>query len=600
MLIHLGRKRMVVTLIIGSLLIPSQPFITKVAGVNPEPCFSISILAPHSYFTSQWSSLIVEQLPKIGIGIDVYDHTGWAQISPRTWGYPGPYPVPSYDEGGFDILIVGWSWGLDWDPTGLFDSPSITPNGDNFYQYSSEAMDSAISSYTSSFNLTDRLEYIGKIQTILYEDLPQVTVLYRMSCYPHVSNLANFNPILWTYSYYPFHEMNIENQTTFHYATPADFEDFHIHTYESHYDAQWLYQIYNGLLERDSLLHNGFSPWLAESVSSTDGLTYHVKIKDEAVWADGTALTTDDVIYNYQLAVTPALGGFNYQTNILYWDNDSITKINDKEFSIEFLQSYVFQDGNLALDLIPEHIWGAIDPADHQATAVTWAKDNPENMFGAGPYMLEEYNPTNGFIHLVANPHFVDWYGTNPNFNNVSLQFYSSKEGALAALAGGTVDMVDAQFSPQLNELDLPNVNYTLCDDPGTQDIGFNMMHPILGTGILCPIAGAESAKHVRKAISHIMPRQTIVDEIFGGLGKPGVTACPPVAVGFNQSLVPYEYDIEKAIYHMEQAGFEMINTNTGVSLVLSLSFYYIVVIYGLLGAGLWIIRKNTQLNLKK
>ena len=62
-----------------------------------------------------------------------------------------------YAEGGFDILFVGWGWGLDWDPTGLFDTPGIVPNGDNFYQYSHPEMDDAIGNYTASF-VTSRSE----------------------------------------------------------------------------------------------------------------------------------------------------------------------------------------------------------------------------------------------------------------------------------------------------------------------------------------------------------------------------------------------------------------------------------------------------------
>ncbi len=142
------RKKLVVIFIVGFLFIPCQPLFDKVES-NPEPFFSISILVPNtSSARPQFTTLMVEQFPKIGIGIDVFDHTGWAQITPRTWGYPGPYPIPPYSEGGYDILFVGWSWGFDWDPTGLYDSPAITPNGDNFYQYNNPEMDNAINSYT--------------------------------------------------------------------------------------------------------------------------------------------------------------------------------------------------------------------------------------------------------------------------------------------------------------------------------------------------------------------------------------------------------------------------------------------------------------------
>ncbi|MHA1558023.1 MAG: hypothetical protein ACTSPM_13970, partial [Candidatus Heimdallarchaeota archaeon] len=101
----------------------------------------------------------VEQLPKIGIEVDVFDHTGWAQISPRTWGHPGPYPVGTYAEGGFDILFVGNGWGLDFDPQGVFTSDGLTPNGDNFYQYESDAMDNAVGNYSQAFVFADRMVY---------------------------------------------------------------------------------------------------------------------------------------------------------------------------------------------------------------------------------------------------------------------------------------------------------------------------------------------------------------------------------------------------------------------------------------------------------
>ncbi len=593
---YLWKKKLAFVIIMHLLLIPIQQVASGENG-NPEPFFYISILVPSTYH--QWittvASVMVEQLPKIGIGIDVFDHTVWAQISPRTWGYPGPYPIPEYSKGGYDLFFISWSWGFDWDPTGLYDSPSITPNGDNFYQYNNPEMDNAINSYTSSFTSTDRINFVGKIQSLLYEDLPQISTTYPLSCFPHDPNVRNFEGLLWAGDHYPFFNMTMLGETEFHYATPADFEDFHPYTIKFYYDAQWLHQIYNGLLQRNPALDNGYSPWLAESVSSIDGITYTVIIKEGAVWADGVDLTTDDIIYNYQLAVTPDLGGMEYSHNIQYWDNDSITKINNKAFSITFNQSYVFQDSNLTLNLIPEHIWGAIAPADHQSTAANWTTNHPEKMFGAGPYMLADYNATNSVIHLEANPHFTDWLGADPGFTDIYFEFFDRIENALAALSAEAIDMVDAQFSPRLVELALPNVAYTLVDDPGASEIAINMEHPYLGTGVLCPIAGVESAKHIRKAISHMVPRQIITNEIFKGLAVPATTGCPRVAVGYNHSLIPYEYNIELAKYHMAQAGFDISYSlpEGPNSYVISLSFSFIVIMFGLLGAGLWITRKN-------
>ncbi len=542
---------------------------------------------------------MVEQLPKIGIAVDIFDHTGWAQISPRVWGHPGPYPIPTYAEGGYDIFFISWSWGLDWDPTGLYDSPAITPDGNNFYQYDNPAMDNAIGNYISSFVLADRIEWAEEIQAILYEDLPEISLIYPLSVYPHVEGVADFSGLLWASTQYPFFEMTITGETDFHYAIPADFVDFHPHTYASNYDAQWLRQIYNGLIQRDPSINNGYAPWLAESFSSPDGIIYTVVIKDDACWADGTDLTSVDVEYNYQLAVTQSLGGNRYSTNIKYWDNNSIEIINNKEFTITFKQAYVFQDGNLALDLIPEHIWGAIAPANHEATSINWTKNHPEKMFGAGPYMLADYDATNRVIQLEANSHFTDWYGAEPSFDNIYFEFYGSKEGALAALAAGTIDMVDAQYSPQLDELDIAGATYTLVENPGVHEIAVNMKHPYLGTGELCPIAGTESAKFIRKAISHMVPREIIVEEILNGLGTPGTTGCPNVAIGYDITLVPYEYSINLALQYMAQAGFGVTLPSTTAltspSSIVGIAIPIILSIFALIGGTIFVINKRKR-----
>ncbi|MHA1828948.1 MAG: hypothetical protein ACTSX6_09920, partial [Candidatus Heimdallarchaeaceae archaeon] len=117
------------------------------ANVTIQTVFSINLLSPNtSPARNQWSLLMEQQLPKIGIGIAFHESTGWGNIAPRTWSYPlidYDY-IPTYDKGGFDILFVGWSWGLDWDPTGLFDTASLVPNGDNFYQYINPVWDDTL------------------------------------------------------------------------------------------------------------------------------------------------------------------------------------------------------------------------------------------------------------------------------------------------------------------------------------------------------------------------------------------------------------------------------------------------------------------------
>jgi ABC-type transport system substrate-binding protein len=564
-----------------------MPFVANpVQAANPPAFFSISVLAPNTNpARNQWATLMVEQLPKIGIGVDVFDHTGWAQISPRTWGHPGPYPIPSYAEGGFDIMFVGWGWGLDIDFRGLFDSPSVPPNGDNFYQYIVPEMDWAIGNYSQSFVLADRIQYAHDIQALLYEDVPQATITYPLDVFPHTTALDpdSWTPLLWDTSYQDMAYYDI-GDTEFHYGCPADFEDFHTMKTESVYDTQWTQQIYGGMVERtpEAPYLNAFGPYLADSFTSADGITYQVQLNPDAVFADGEVCDADDVEYSYDLLINTDFGQPDYGFFSEYIDENTIVINSAYDITVNFLQSYVFQDSNLAIDILPEHIWGSILPEDQENQAVTWAADDTldSNLMAIGPYYLHDYDGTNGVIHLKANTYWDTWGGhTTQLIDDLYFEFWSNKEGALSALAAGDLDMVDSQFSPQLAEIPA-TVDYTVVVAPGSQEIGLNCLHPWLGTGELTPLGTEDAGKYIRQAISHLIPRETIVSEILNGLGSPGITAYPQV-IGFDDTLEPYEYSIDIAKQKMELAGFVYPTTvQSGIGL------YVVIGILALAGAS--------------
>jgi len=107
--------------------------------------------------------------------------------------------------------------------------------------------------------------------------------------------------------------------------------------------------------------------------------------------------------------------------------------------------------------------------------------------------------------------------------------------------------------------------------------MAINLKHPIIGTGELTPAGTADAAKSIRKAISHAVPRDTIVTEILQGLGAPGVNPMPDASVGFDTTLEPYTYDLELAKSLIEAAGYtletETAAAKTGIAGLVFISF---------------------------
>ena len=59
---------------------------TMAQDIEIQIAFSINLLSPNtSAARNQWSLLMEQQLPKIGIGINFHESTGWGNIGPRTW-----------------------------------------------------------------------------------------------------------------------------------------------------------------------------------------------------------------------------------------------------------------------------------------------------------------------------------------------------------------------------------------------------------------------------------------------------------------------------------------------------------------------------------
>jgi len=161
--------------------------------------------------------------------------------------------------------------------------------------------------------------------------------------------------------------------------------------------------------------------------------------------------------------------------------------------------------------------------------------------------------------------------------------------------------MVDeAYYLSYYYNFDIPGVRATVVDDTGTREIAINQEHPYLETSELCQIAGKESAKHIRKAISHIIPRQSVIYDVYDGFGTPGVTQFPIVGIGFSRDLDYYKQDLNLAKYHMAMAGFDIsyspIDPNAVKTLLVGIGFPTILNILALIGVAI-LSKKQKQYN---
>jgi peptide/nickel transport system substrate-binding protein len=161
--------------------------------------FSVTVLAPDSNpARNQWSLAFKNELSKIGIYVDDYVNTQWSNIIPRTFGWDGNTLVPDYANGGFDIMFVGYSWSLDWDPSGLYDDNGLCDTGscDNFINYQNTTVADKIVEYTGELDFDARNALVSELQEMLAYDKPVIPILYPQEHWGWVDNMVGIDALL--------------------------------------------------------------------------------------------------------------------------------------------------------------------------------------------------------------------------------------------------------------------------------------------------------------------------------------------------------------------------------------------------------------------
>ena len=560
---------------------------TQAQETELQEVFSINLLSPNtSAARNQWSLLMENQLPKIGIGIDFHESTGWGNIAPRTWAYPlidFDY-IPTYAEGGYDILFVGWSWGLDWDPTGLFDSPSLPPFGDNFYQYVNPAYDAKLTQYLTELDQPTQLGYAKEMQAMLYEDLPAVVLIYPKSLFGFKEGLTGIDGLLLGAGSSRYEFWDDPADHIIKYAIPADLKEYNIYAQSSFYDAQWMQGVYGSLYARAQIT-NLWEPMIALDfpVFSSDNKNITVDLDPNAKFSSGETVLAEDFVYTMQLHLTPDVGSLSYSYyNTWFADNSSIYAVDADTVQFNMTDVNAFALGTISYGIVDKSV---VEPAIGTYgysifNEVPLTGDVLDSLvLSCGPFVLNTYDPVTSTVMLVPNTHYADLAGYDaPLLDAWYMTFVSGKDTAVAELIAGTIDIVDAQYYPVVADFAEPGVEGVLVSDPSHQEMAINGKHPVFGTGELTPVGTPAAAKAIRKAISHSVPRDVIVAEILEGLGAPGVTSCPIVSVAFDPTLEPYSYDLDLAIEYMEDAGFEVYTTpttptTTGIAGLVFLSF---------------------------
>jgi peptide/nickel transport system substrate-binding protein len=132
-----------------------------------------------------------------------------------------------------------------------------------------------------------------------------------------------------------------------------------------------------------------------------DSASIRYRLRSDARWSDGEAITADDVSFTYQLLRSPELASprQDYTEKI-----DSVVAENDSTVSFHFARRYPEMEFHASHGIVPRHVYETIPPGD-LATHPTVRSPEGGQMVVSGAYLIEAWNRGQQVV-LGRNPYF--------------------------------------------------------------------------------------------------------------------------------------------------------------------------------------------------
>lgn len=273
---------------------------------------------------------------------------------------------------------------------------------------------------------------------------------------------------------------------------------------------------------------------------SEDGLTYTFTLKEGVKFSDGSDLTTEDVKYTFE-RMFKIQGSSTYMYDMIVGAQElmngeadelaGLEVIDDYHFSITLQYKFAPFVPNLGMD------YASIYPSDAcEAAGDDWGTGT--NLIGTGPYKIVENDDS---TKVVFEPN--EYYRDEVNLDRLEIIYYDDNNTKLMAYENGDIDMCDLPTTLLDQYQDSLADEMTQITPLGTYFISVKVTDPAL-----------DDAK-VREAISLAIDRDAICTSVLNGAGEPASSFLNPGVPGHDDSLEPYEYNVEKAKELLAEAG---------------------------------------------
>ena len=274
------------------------------------------------------------------------------------------------------------------------------------------------------------------------------------------------------------------------------------------------------------------------------GIAVTYTIRPDAVWGDGTPVTTKDVLFTYEVGRHPLSG---VAAGELYRRILKIDVKDDKTFTLH-IDRITFDYNDIAgFSLIPAHLDRAKfkDPAEYRnRTAFDTDTTNPGLYFG--PYRITE-KALGSHVVLERNP---TWWGKKPFFRRIVVRVIEKTAALEANLLSGSIDYIAGELGLTLDQAiafeKRHGRKFNILYKPGLiyEHLDLNLENPVL------------KDKRVRQALIYALDREAISQQLFDGRQPVAHSFVSPLDWIHSDDIPIYRRNVNKAAALLDAAGW--------------------------------------------
>lgn len=327
------------------------------------------------------------------------------------------------------------------------------------------------------------------------------------------------------------------------------------------------HHIYERLLIRDDT--GEITGVLAESWEQVDDLTYHFDLREGVTFHDGTDFNAQVAKENLERAMDPAIAS----GRAYLLDNVAEVNVID-DFTLEIVTDEVYAPmlSNLAQGVsmmmsqavIQADYENAFEEAGLEITLEEYyelrAEGNEEyetvleeissylgqysELNPVGTAKLQFESRSTGSETVLTR--FDDHWDTPVSFQTAVFKVVPEQGARIAELETGSTDFamdIDTTNMERIESSD--DLSLLNAVSPGVLYLGFNTEVEVLSDPL------------VRRAISHAINRDEIIEGVFSGVGQPAKTPISQTMSGYSEELEGNTYDPEYARELLAEAGME-------------------------------------------